>query len=482
MSSGRKRAFETLMRAEYAKYGVTDGVLSNQRERRSCGIIVKGWPSWCMAATTRGWDVKLIVIKDNEWEREIRVWFPMAIVVEYERINGCEASVAYIEVWFSDLDPPQKLNLWISQAHFIITSRRARTVSKPWQFQLLSISHAACGGVTSGSWIFYIYHKDDNLAIIKPAPVAGRDLSTILNTKQEGMPCPKPATVPTSHQQVIQLRPNTFHGGGLLPWGGFRLKIVAPCIFSQTGWVRRQLSGSEMLRALDVPEEMETELKSNQIRQICADVDMIPLKVTVSILDALPCWEPDLGEVGSRPKQPKRVLDGSPSAAGHVINGAVGSTPVTESMKDRDAKATKSDDAAIPEYHWNRKLSPSLDPQVVKALAGLRKFAWLWWYRHLEREFMHWFMTNYPITDIEQFLLNFPGCKKHVAAHRDWLAGMDCLQRSRRSNWWEWSDGSRPYFWRWTPEYVEIIRDGLPIWELDDLPTWFVPQRAVRVP
>jgi hypothetical protein len=205
MSPGRKRAFETLIRAEYAKYGVTDGVLSNQRERRSCGIIVKGWPSWCMVATTRGWDVKLIVIKYNEWEREIRVWFPMAIVVEYERINGCEASVACIEVWFSDLDPPRKLNLWTSQAHFIITSRRARTVSKPWRFHLLPISHTACGGVTSGSWIFYIYHKDEKLAVIKPAPVAGRDLSTILDTKLEGMPCPKPATVSTLHQQVIQL-------------------------------------------------------------------------------------------------------------------------------------------------------------------------------------------------------------------------------------------------------------------------------------
>jgi hypothetical protein len=83
----------------------------------------------------------------------------------------------------------------------------------------------------------YIYHKDENLAIIKPALVAGRDLSTVLNTKQEGMPCPKPATMPDSYQKIIQLRPNTFHGGGLLPWGGSRLKIVAPCIFSKTGWV-----------------------------------------------------------------------------------------------------------------------------------------------------------------------------------------------------------------------------------------------------
>jgi hypothetical protein len=237
-----------------------------------------------------------------------------------------------------------------------------------------------------------------------------------------------------------------------------------------------------MLRALDVPKEMETELKSNQIRQICADISLIPLKVTVSILDALPCWEPVLDEGLPKPKQLKLTLSRSSSDAEHIINDVVVPTLVPTPAKDRNAKATKSDDAAIPVYLWDRELSPSLEPRVVKALAGLWKLAWLWWYRHLERDFMHWFMTCYPTVDVELFILHVPGCKKHEAAYRDWLAGMDRLRRSRRSNWWEWSDGSRPYFWRWTPEYVEIIRDGLPIWELNDLPTWFVPQRAVQVP
>jgi len=66
-SKGRKRAFESLVQAEYSKYGVTDGVLISRSEKRSCAVLIKGWPGWCMAATTRGWDVKLIIVKENEW-------------------------------------------------------------------------------------------------------------------------------------------------------------------------------------------------------------------------------------------------------------------------------------------------------------------------------------------------------------------------------------------------------------------------------
>jgi hypothetical protein len=82
-SGKRKRAFEVLLQADYAKYGITDGVLLRDEEQRSCGAIVKGWPGWCMAAIIRGWDLKLIIVKDNKWDKEIRVWFPDARVEEY---------------------------------------------------------------------------------------------------------------------------------------------------------------------------------------------------------------------------------------------------------------------------------------------------------------------------------------------------------------------------------------------------------------
>ena len=82
-SNSRKRAFEVLLEAEYAKYGVTDGVLVKEEQQRVCGAIIKGWPGWCMAALTRGWKLELIILKDNVWAKEIRSWFPNEHVVQY---------------------------------------------------------------------------------------------------------------------------------------------------------------------------------------------------------------------------------------------------------------------------------------------------------------------------------------------------------------------------------------------------------------
>jgi len=148
---------------------------------------------------------------------------------------------------------------------------------------------------------------------------------------------------------------------------------------------------------------------------------------------------------------------------------------------DRNAKATKADDAAIPEYLWNRRITPTLDPLVIAKLDVIRRFALRWWNRNLEHGFFLWFKAAHPSEDLLDFVYKVNRKRKHPQAERDWDASMDCLRRSRRSTWWEWSDGSRPYFWRWPEEYQEIIRDGLPIWELDTLPTWLVPQRGEKV-
>jgi hypothetical protein len=34
-----------------------------------------------------------------------------------------------------------------------------------------------------------------------------------------------------------------------------------------------------------------------------------------------------------------------------------------------------------------------------------------------------------------------------------------CIEKSALSSWWEWDDGSTPYFWRWTPEFRGRARD-----------------------
>jgi hypothetical protein len=235
--------------------------------------------------------------------------------------------IAGVDVWFCDVDPPSKLSLWVSHTQYIITTRRARNTMELWRFQHLALSHADCGGVTTGLWNLFIYSMPNDKLLLSPPVVAGRDLSTILNTKVEGMPCPAPEVLPQLVRKVIEVRPNTYHGGGLLPWGCFQGKVVAPCIFSKSGWVRRKLTGGEVLKALDIPDELETSLTSSQIKTICSDSAMLPLKVTLALIDAIPSRNTFAftAYLGS-----KRVRSTEPE------NKAIGNCKGTEEVTDFD--------------------------------------------------------------------------------------------------------------------------------------------------
>ena len=46
---------------------------------------------------------------------------------------------------------------------------------------------------------------------------------------------------------------------------------------------------------------------------------------------------------------------------------------------------------------------------------------------------------------------------------KDLKAGLDCVERTARSDWWNWSDGSRILFWRWPQRYRKSVRDGTPL-------------------
>ncbi len=218
VEGGRKRSFEILMEAEYAKYGVTDGVMLTKGERLNCGVLCKGWPGWCMTAQARGWNIIVIVLKDCLWEQEIRRWFPSANVVKYEACEPWHVTSSPIDVWYSDVDPPRKLNIWVSRADYIVTFRRARLAPTGWSKRRLTLNHEACGGVTTGEWSFFLYHRCKARPFDNPISVAGRDLSSVLNTKLQGLPCPPPVSVPGLCRKAIEVRPNTYHGGGLLPW------------------------------------------------------------------------------------------------------------------------------------------------------------------------------------------------------------------------------------------------------------------------
>lgn len=51
--------------------------------------------------------------------------------------------------------------------------------------------------------------------------------------------------------------------------------------------------------------------------------------------------------------------------------------------------------------------------------------------------------------------------KRLMLLHSHWMKGADAIIRVFRSLWWDWDDGSSPFYWRWHDWYLSAIRDGL---------------------
>jgi hypothetical protein len=50
---------------------------------------------------------------------------------------------------------------------------------------------------------------------------------------------------------------------------------------------------------------------------------------------------------------------------------------------------------------------------------------------------------------------------RHKAHKVSIIAARKGIRRAMETPWWEWTDGSTPFLWRWPAFYLETIRDGL---------------------
>jgi len=475
--------------SSYAKYGVAYGQVKTEKGV-TCGVLSSGWPSGALAAHRLGWTVELVIVKSEEWKGVVEAWLPGVCLVTVSEVAASFILGQDLDVWVSDIDPPRKLRfLDVCKPLVFVSSRRLRQ-STPggYSYQCVKLRHSDCGGVTDSVWTFYVYRRGQPRDSNMPPKSAGRDMLSIVNSRKEGTPCPPPRDVKAKHPEVIRLRPNTYHSEGLYPVSAGNVQVVAPCVFSPTKWVRRKLSGLEMCRVKDIPDEVTNSLTSKEISVIVKDVAVVPLKVMWSILSWV--FRDPANEVGGNEERLESVdgrakrarLDESSTAVQvkeELVNG--------DNRRSRNAKATKQDDAEIPQYLWDEVIVPDGEEARLKALGTFRSLGLRWVKRRLTREFIRWFHQKHPslLLDLEELNVTYSRwarafytrLSKNKLARKEWEAGRECVARFSESTWWEWTAGSRPHYWRWPEEYQEAIRDGVSPWFRSSRPSWKVPQR-----
>jgi hypothetical protein len=218
------------------------------------------------------------------------------------------------------------------------------------------------------------------------------------------------------------------------------------------------------------------------------------------------------------PPSEGRTTRGELKAASYL--GAIPDDKMLDAIdrEKRERKATKADDAEVPVALWEEHLindgsfgRTMADLPSMRPLMSACRFLMLrWWKRKVTTSLCKWIRKTNPYLEN---ICQWDHVRLNSAAHTwkdgrkkdkyewlsdgrrkwfDWIrclkntcpkdvdSGGDAVARAAESTWWEWAAGSRPFHWRWPTEYIETIRDGLPVYFVRKPPNYTKAQQDIK--
>ena len=151
---------------------------------------------------------------------------------------------------------------------------------------------------------------------------------------------------------------------------------------------------------------------------------------------------------------------------------------VWSTVASNHAKAVKSDDALTDTSLWDREVSPEFEEtRHGRLYTFLRKRMARRFAHNVWRSFQKFLAGKFTPAELSK-----PSSQQCEELRKDLAAGGDAVLRARRSSFWDWDDGSTPFFWRWQPEVRKDMRDGTKICIKGPLPKNKLKQTLPRDP
>lgn len=148
-----------------------------------------------------------------------------------------------------------------------------------------------------------------------------------------------------------------------------------------------------------------------------------------------------------------------------------------EVWQQQFSKSVKADDAATPVHLWDARvwrlrfcakwLAAFRSRFNQCPLTSLRGLFLLCWRRRVYQSLMSYLRKTYGTKW-------FAVTGSEIRSDRE--AGTECLWCAMGADWWEWTHGSRLFFWRWPEAHRLAARDGYPPFVQSELPTYMRPQ------
>jgi len=280
-----------------------------------------------------------------------------------------------------------------------------------------------------------------------------QDLRCVLKAGLAGLP-----TRPTEWElskgyksEVRYLYTGVISSSGLLPYPAPK-RLRVSMVLGGNVWVKRPIQSSEILAAMDVPEQM---IRTRNIH-LSAEELLLLVDTPVKMLQGL-AESVKLALTLEEPNTPdsKRIRKGSDCVSPPSVE--IGETEDSNKAyifpNMNNLKAAKSDDAKVPIEMWEHYLFKGLEHRDLilsrdwkTAIRTLRKFGLRMWMQDKWKSFYKWKRKK-----LEQ------GAKFTQEMHE---AACDSLERAMDSTWWDWPQGSRPFFWNWPSECQDAAMSG----------------------
>ena len=140
-----------------------------------------------------------------------------------------------------------------------------------------------------------------------------------------------------------------------------------------------------------------------------------------------------------------------------------------------DVNATKNDSTAVPVFIWNERLLSKItltnnnSLHLYQSLNVIQLFALICWRKFVRKSLIKYLYKTFGSKWISY--LCGTRSKEIAVVLEEVKAGADCIRYAMDSSWWEWSSGSRVFFWRWPPSFTKFAREGIPIlWNSNQRP------------
>jgi hypothetical protein len=472
-----------------------------------CVIVGESWPAWLPVVPALGGRVSVIVCGATAaWDEEIiqdaarlEVNSKTAEVFVRESAEDTlmfvSGSAKFLLKWKSVLEGKKSLVLALDNGSRVSGALSNAYPDVCWR----RVRHADVGGVTTcNNWM-------GSSTAIKLGAVEGvsyhRTIGEVLKPTLRGR-FGKDRSAPASEvgtdegtAKVVMEGQGLVSPNGLWPTSYQSLKIVAPSVFSSTGWVHRTLDPVELGAAWDLPvntlkalERLEKgEFGSHEATQmICRAA---PCKSLWAFGQAMCLFGLQANAFGGRQgdfDQGNRADDEAHRGFGFYVDDLAkeqdsarhGSETAAE-RRLREAKAVKEDDAAVPVHLWNERVlqdwnARSDQDETSRKLDTIRsKFLLRRWKQNLRKSFVAYLSEEHGYNWQSQET-------RSTELELDLEAGMDALRRAMDATWWNWDSGSALFFWRWPKEFRREARDGTPIRVSGTLPKYRRPQDAER--